>query len=334
MSTPSSAGDIGEHGIIDLIRSRVGQAPGWVLVGIGDDAAVVEPARNQVDVLTIDALVEGVHFDRAFAPPASIGHRSLAVNLSDLAAMGALPRAALLSLVLPEALPASDIEEIVDGFLALAGQYSVALVGGNVSRSPGGLVVDVTLMGACRRRRVLLRRGARPGDDLWVSGTLGAATAGLECLQLGGLNAPETMTACVERYLRPNPRVRLGRSLAGNRVTTSCIDLSDGLADGIRQIAEANGVGAVLDGGALPIDPSARRWFEAGGRDAIECTLGGGDDYELLFTASPKLRARVGSIARAEGPLARIGTVTSDTRLLVDVDRERRPLPHGYRHFR
>jgi thiamine-monophosphate kinase len=144
--------------------------PSWVVVGPGDDAAVVEHERGTLQVLTTDVQVEGIHFDRSFVPPDAIGHRALAVNLSDLAAMGARPRLALLSLVLPDALEVAALDGMLDGLLALAKTHRVALVGGNISRSPGPLVIDVTVTGGVKPRRVLTRSGARPGDEVYVTG--------------------------------------------------------------------------------------------------------------------------------------------------------------------
>src|SRR5687767_11292887 len=216
--------------------------PSWVIVGPGDDAAVIVPERGTLDVLTTDALVDGVHFDRRFVPPDAIGHRALAVNLSDLAAMGAEPRAALLSLVLPASLEVVEVDRMLDGMLALADAHRVALVGGNITRTPGPLTIDVTAIGSVRPRRVLTRAGARPGDEVYLTGTAGAAAAGLAALKADGSQAG-THSVCVERYLRPEPRVRAGVLLGRNRAATSCIDVSDGLADAVRQVAEASGVG-------------------------------------------------------------------------------------------
>src|SRR5688572_12499242 len=154
--------------------------PSWVVIGPGDDAAVLEPLRGTLDVVTTDVQVEGIHFDRRFVPPDAIGHRALAVNLSDLAAMGAEPRATLLSLVLPDALEVAVVDGMLDGILALASAHKVTLVGGNVSRSPGPLVVDMTAIGTVRKRRMLTRAGARPGDEVFVTGTLGGAFVGLK----------------------------------------------------------------------------------------------------------------------------------------------------------
>jgi thiamine-monophosphate kinase len=335
LSTPSSVGDLGEHGLIALIRDRVPASPRWVAVGLGDDAAVVEPARNTFDVLTTDALVEGVHFDRAFTPPAAIGHRALAVNLSDLAAMGATPRVALLSLVLPPDLAVADLAAMVDGLLAVAAAHGVALVGGNITRSPGPLMLDVTAVGSVRPRRVLTRSGARPGDQVWVSGAIGAATAGMASLASG---APRDarMAACEAAFLTPEPRVRLGCLLGGNRAASACVDLSDGLADGLHQLAQASGVGFEIDAREVPVPEAAREWFAAHGDDSLLPAMTGGDDYELLFTVRPRTRRRMDTVRRQARsvPLTRIGMVISAREVTLIDGGVRRPLPSGYVHFR
>src|SRR5689334_5173349 len=171
--------DLGEHALLARLLARLPRTSPTVLVGPGDDAAVLAPVRNERLVVTTDALVEGVHFLRAFSSPADIGHKALAVNLSDLAAMGATPRWALLSLVLPGAMPVSDVEELVDGLAALAGRHAVSVVGGNITRTDGALVVDVTAGGEVAPRRSLLRSGAKAGHDIYVSGSIGSAAAGL-----------------------------------------------------------------------------------------------------------------------------------------------------------
>jgi thiamine-monophosphate kinase len=322
--------------------------PAWVLIGPGDDAAVIAPARGAVEVLTTDALVEGVHFDRRFVPPAAIGHRALAVNLSDLAAMGARPRAALLSLILPASLPIADLDGLMDGLLTLAAAHKLTLIGGNITRSPGPLIVDLTAIGTTRPRRVLARQGARPGDEVYVTGALAEAAVGLrvlrEAAELGGFatrNAPavdqgDDLVTCRERYLRPVPRVRAGLVLAGNRAASSCIDLSDGLADAARGIAARSGVGMILDAAALPIGAAARSWLEARGLDAVRTALSAGDDYELLFTVRPAHRGRLRGVRRQLGevPITRIGVVTKEPDLLLREECGLTPLPSGYEHFR
>ncbi|MEW6321686.1 MAG: thiamine-phosphate kinase [Acidobacteriota bacterium] len=324
---------LGEHALLARLRARVTEPPADVLVSIGDDAAVVASARNAFTVLTTDALVEGVHFRRAWSTPADVGHKALAVNLSDLAAMGARPRWALLSLMLPGELPAADVDGLIDGLTALGRRHGVALVGGNLTRTPGPLVVDVTAVGEVRPRRVLRRRGAVPGDELYVSGTLGAGRAGLEALAAG---TPDAARGCVARYLRPEARVALGRAIADARAARAAMDLSDGLADAVRQVAEASGCGAVIDGAALPVDPEARRWFEARGVDAVTAAMTGGDDYELLVAVPPRWKGRLRHARRhvADPPLTRIGVLTKDRGTVV-VERGGRmeALPAGYEHF-
>ena len=176
-------------------------------IGIGDDAAVIEPERNRLEVLTTDVVIEGVHFDRAFCDPASIGHKALAVNLSDLAAMGAAPRAALLSLGLPGTLPFADLEVMLRALVDLAAHHKVTLIGGNVARSPGPLFLDVTVTGTVKRRRVLTRHGGRVGDALYVTGSLGAAAAGLAWLRRkAGGRVPRTAGSA---RARPRRRSRM-----------------------------------------------------------------------------------------------------------------------------
>ena len=349
MPTGHTVADLGERAIIDRIGSRIPASPGFVTVGIGDDAAVLEAPRNGLDVVTTDVLVEGVHFDRSYVPPSAIGHKALAVNLSDLAAMGAEPRAALLSLVLPGSMSVADFDEMIGGFLSLADRYRVSLVGGNVARSPGPLVVDVTAMGSVRPRRVLRRAGAKPGDDLYVSGSVGAAYAGFLASRQaavmagaagggGGAAVPgEDMAASVERFLRPDPRVRLGLLLGRNQVASAAVDLSDGLSDAVAQLAGASGVGAEIDGDAVPVPDEARRWFAGQqDRDPLEAALSGGEDYELLFTVPARKRRALGSVLRLVSgvPCTRIGRITADRRLVVWRRGERTPLPAGFAHFR
>jgi thiamine-monophosphate kinase len=333
-----TVGDVGEAALIDRIRRRVPPAPDWVATGIGDDAAVVEPARGTLDVVTTDTLVEGVHFERSFVPSADLGHKTLAVNLSDLAAMGATPRIAVLSLVLPAAMPAAELDALVDAMLTLATRHHVALVGGNITRSPGPLVLGMTAIGAVRRRRVLTRHGGRPGDELWVTGTLGAAAAGLACLRqdpTGSAGGDTDLASCIERYRRPEPRVRIGMLLGRNRAARAAVDLSDGFGDGLRQLSLACGVGAVVDAAAVPVDPGARRWFQTHGVDPLDAALAGGDDYELLVAVPRTHRRRFAAVSRlARGvPLTRVGVLTRDKALVLRAEQGERAVPEGYQHF-
>ncbi len=363
----ATVADLGERALIDRIRARVPAAPNWVCVGIGDDAAVLAPDRNAFDVVTTDALVEGVHFDRRFVPARAIGHRGLAANLSDLAAMGARPRAALLSLALPDGLPIRDFDEILDGLLALASRYEVALVGGNIARSPGPLVVDITALGSAQRRRIMRRAGARPGDAIYVSGEIGAAAAGFEwchahagdalkmrdsaflSADLSAGSHVDAMRAAAARFLYPDPRMRLGWVLARTRAATSCVDLSDGLADGVHQLAAASGVGAVIDAETVPVAAAVADWFRRSGRDPLVAAITGGDDYEILFTAPGRRRRLIETVVRQVGrprggadangvgarlPLTRIGVITRAPRVVLRRDGGDEALPRGFTHFR
>ena len=322
----TTVSDLTERELIGRIQRQLAPAPDWLLVGIGDDAAVLEPERNRVEVLSVDCLVDGVHFDRAFVPAPAIGHRALAANLSDLAAMGASPRLALLSLALPAGLDLTEFDGLVTGIASLAARHRVHVVGGNLTRTPGPLTVDVTVAGSIKRRQALRRSGARPGDEVYVTGTVGAAAAGLQMLK-AGVTASESET-CRARYLYPEARLRMGTLLSRNRLASACMDLSDGLADALRQVAEASGVAMAVDLQAVPIEPAAREWFASRGADPIAAAAGGGDDYELLFTIRPKLRRRLEAIVRHAGvTVTRIGVCAAGSGVTPE-------LPRGYGHFK
>jgi thiamine-monophosphate kinase len=329
----------GERDLVAGIRARVPAAPPWLLVGIGDDAAVVKPERGALEILTTDALVEGIHFDRRFSTPRDIGWKALAVNLSDIAAMGGTPRLALLSLGLPANSVAEDVYALVDGFLALAADARVTLAGGNITRSPGPLMVDVTVTGFARPRHILTRSGAHAGEDLYVTGSVGAAAAGLRWLtgEMGTANVEELpgIEDCVRRHCAPEPRVRIGALLGRNRAASACMDLSDGLADAVRQIAAASETGASIDAAALPIPAAARECFRRAGVDPIAGAASGGDDYELLFAVPRRARGRLATVIRqARGvPITRIGRLTKESGTAITRDGVPEPLPPGFVHF-
>lgn len=334
----SDTAGVGERALIRHIRGRLPAAPEALLVGPGDDAAVYLPERGAFQVITTDAVVEGVHFDRRFSSLGDVGHRALAVNLSDIAAMGARPEYALLSFILPDYITTSDIDALLDGILPVAASSKVAVAGGNMARSPGPLVIDVTLTGSVRPRRMLTRGGGKPGDSLYITGSIGSAAAGLDFLTAGpGIEAAadEAMSDCIRRHRRPEPRVRIGMLLGRNRAASACMDLSDGLADAVSQLAQASGTGAMIDGAALPIDPAAAAWFTSSGTDPLMAALSGGDDFELLFAVPAKFRGRLRGVQRHAGgiPITRIGELTAGPELLVDRDGQHIPLPAGYAHF-
>jgi thiamine-monophosphate kinase len=330
----------GERALIDRIRRRLPPPPIPFIVGIGDDAAVVKPERRELQVWTTDALVEGVHFERRYSTLADVGYRALAVNVSDIAAMGGAPRHALLSLMLPDWISAEDVEAVADGVGVMAAEASIGLAGGNITRTPGPLVIDMTVIGAVKPRKFLTRGGGRPGDVLYVSGSLGAAAAGLDWLrswQPGPTGVPDdpALAACVERYRRPAPRTRLGTLLGRTQAARACMDLSDGLADGVRQIADASGTGARIDAARLPIHSGARRWFSEQGADPLVSSIASGDDYELLFAVPPKGGGRIRAVNRlARGlPLTPIGELTEQIDLVLVRNGQPETLPSGFSHF-
>ncbi len=355
--SPFTVAALGERAVVARIHARVPPPPAGVTVGIGDDAAVVEPDRGALAVVTTDTLVEGVHFDRSISSTADAGHKALAINLSDLAAMGALPRHALLALSLPASCPVADVDALIDALLTLAAHHRTALIGGDVTASPGPLVVGVTAVGSVGRRRVLRRDAARPGDIVYVSGTVGAAAAGLAVLRsratarrrahgpssavapdrdIGATpDAGPGLDGCVERHRRPEPRVALGIALGRNRAARACIDLSDGLGDALHRIAAGSGAGVELHAEALPIEPAARAWFDATGLDPVLAALDGGEDYELAFTSPPRFRGRLRHVRQQIRGLSitPIGVVTKEPGARLRRGGKDEPLPRGYEHF-
>lgn len=291
----------GEFELIARIRPRIALRSD-VALGIGDDCALLALPPGRQLAVTMDTLNAGVHFPPETAP-ADIGWKALAVNLSDLAAMGAQPAWCTLSLTLPQA-DAGFVEGFCDGFFALARAHDVALVGGDTTRGP--LSVSITAHGFVAAGEALRRDGAREGDDIWVSGTLGDAAGALAQWQAGAPMAP----ALRARLDRPTPRVALGRALRG--IASSAIDVSDGLLADLAHVCRASGVGAEIDGDALPAGDALRAAFDADLRRTLQAT--GGDDYELCFTAPIAQRAALEALSRALAlPLTRIGRIVPGT---------------------
>ncbi len=312
-----------EFDLIDRIRQRAATREDVVL-GIGDDAALLQPPAGKLLVVATDTLNAGVHFPGETAP-ADIGWKALAVNLSDLAAMAAEPAWCTLSLSLPDA-DERWIDGFLDGFLALAGQHRVALVGGDTTRGP--LSVSVTVHGFVEPGRALRRDAARIGDDVWVSGTLGDAAAALEQWR-SGASSDEALRA---RLDRPVPRISLGRALAG--VARAGIDVSDGLLADLGHVCRASGAAAELDLDSLPASEALQSAFAVPQRHALQAA--GGDDYELCFTAPPDVLEDVQRVAAAVGtPVTWIGRIVEGEGVRVfDADGERWAPPRGgYEHF-
>jgi thiamine-monophosphate kinase len=291
-----------------------GPARADVVLGVGDDAALLRVPAGMELVSAVDALVAGVHFFPDAAPE-DVGHRVLAVNLSDLAAMGATPAWALLTLVLPDA-DESWLAGFSAGLFELAARHDVALVGGDTNRGP--LCVCLHLHGHVPAGAALRRDGARPGDDVWVSGTLGDAAAGLELVRDGAPGRDAAAAAQVRaRFLRPQPRVAEGATLRG--IASAVIDVSDGLVRDAGRLARASGAGIEIDAGSLPLSDALRALHDD--THARWLALGGGDDYELLFAVPPARRAELERAARAwPVPCTRIGRVVAGAAVRVQLD--------------
>lgn len=284
-----------EFDLIDLFTRTAPRAGAGVVLGIGDDAAVLRPPPGEDLVMTVDAVVEGVHFDARFAP-ADAGWKALAVNLSDLAAMGARPLWALCALTAPRGARPARLAGMGRGLAACARAYRVALVGGNVSRA-AEVSLTVTVVGAVPRGEALTRGGARAGDLLYVSGRLGEAALGL---------APAAPARARARQRRPVPRLALGAALRG--VASACLDVSDGLLQDLGHLCRASGLAARVEAERLPL-PAAAAAARAG-LDPLALACGGGEDYELVFAAPPRRAAAVARAAsRAGVPVTYIGAL-------------------------
>ena len=303
-------------------------------LGIGDDAAAIRPRAGQYLLLTTDSLVEGIHFDLAFCNYFQLGQRAIAVNVSDIAAMGGTPTALLVSLGLTERQRHKEIAALYRGMKKEAGP--VALVGGNISASPT-FWLSITLVGEVAPKKMVKRAGACAGDTLYVTGTLGDAAAGLAILKSGrgDLRNERRYRPLITRYRTPHARQREGACLAAEGLVSAMIDLSDGLSTDVGHLAEQSGVGMEIDAAQIPISPALRRYVQRVGRDPIDFALNGGDDYELLFAVPPKKQSRLSDlIQRGIINATPIGVVVSKSRgRRIYIDGQIRPLvAAGYDH--
>lgn len=332
--------DLGEFPLIARLTAGL-ESRADVALGPGDDAAALDLGNGTLLLATCDSLVEGTHFLSSVSSPEEIGHQALAVNLSDIAAMGGEPCWALISLILPPALEVTTLDGVYAGMRALARRYNVAIVGGNVAATAGPLVLDITLLGRVARERLVTRADAQPGDQLLVTGRLGASVAAL----LAYTAAPEPSAIPAEALrdarralVTPEPRVREGMALAATGQVTAMLDVSDGLAGDLGHLCERSGVGAVVELATLPVDAATRTLAMALGRDPLRHALSGGGDYELLFTVRPAGVAAALAALRAVGADATvIGEITPPERGIQarEANGDLTPLdPRGWDHLR
>lgn len=332
--------DLGEFGLIDRIRSRINSYGQDVQIGIGDDVAVLKPSAGHLLLATCDVQVEGVHFLRDRITPFQLGRKAAAINISDIAAKGGSPRHLLISLALPGDTPVEFVDELYRGLQDEASRAGAVIVGGNTARSLAGVTIDVTLLGEVDPDGLLLRSGARVGDRVLVTGTLGRSAAGLALLlhpevRVREEPAQDVLTA----HLTPTPRLREGRVISGMRAATAMLDVSDGLASDIGHICEASSVGVRIHSAWVPLSDSTIAVAEQTSQDPLRLALFGGEDYELLFTA-PADQARQLALAvttETGTPVTDIGEIVpaSEGRTLVLPDGTVVPLlPQGWDHFK
>jgi thiamine-monophosphate kinase len=303
----------GETGLIAALAEGFGPSPPEVILGIGDDCAALDLGGRDYLLWTVDTLIEGVHFDPAYISHKQLGRRSLAVNLSDIAAMGGTPAYALLSLGWPPARELSQTLELGNGLAELAAEYGVAVVGGDTVAAPHGIMVTVSVLGRVPKDEMLTRSGAGVGDYIYVTGPLGEAAAGLEILRRQLRMAPELAEPLLKAHLDPTPQLAAGRLLAQERLASAAIDLSDGPATDLFHICRASGVGARLEAATIPISTGVATVGRELEREPLDLALKGGEDYQLLFTAHPSQKERLARLFRQAGltPPGRIGEIVA-----------------------
>jgi thiamine-monophosphate kinase len=313
-----------EQDLIHHIKDKFG------LAHVGDDCAVLAKDEETDLVVTTDMLAEGVDFDLDWAPADAIGHKCLAVSLSDVAAMGAEPKWALVALGVPEASWAAGFpERFYDGLNSLAKRFGVEIAGGDISRTRGGIAVTSVVAGEVEKGKAVMRSGARPGDLIMVTGPLGGAAGGLRILwgRATHSNDDAAFQRLIERQLRPEPKVEMGRALQATGDVTAMIDISDGLSTDLAHICRSSGVGAIIEAVRVPIDPDLAQLDLAPG-EVLGLALHGGEDIELLFTARRDLASKVQGVKV-------IGRITANTGIIeLSRDGALEPLvPAGFTHF-
>ena len=313
-----------EKKLIKRIKQMSGRTMPGIRVGIGDDCAVIDPPRGHELLVTTDFSLEGTHFRRKWHPPESVGHRCLARGLSDIAAMGGEPIAAFLSLALPKRLPQSWVDGFFRGLLALARRYKVTLAGGDVSQAEH-ILADVMVIGSVPQSKAVRRSGAKAGDIVYVTGSLGASAAGLHALSFRAqpkAKSRNPFSSAIHKHLYPEPRISVGHWLGERKLASAMIDISDGFSTDLAHICEESGVGVIVNELLLPVAPGT----------SMMQALHGGEDYELLFTARPSARVpvEIGAV-----PVTEIGWITRERKVLIsDLQRKSRKLAvQGWHYF-
>jgi len=292
-----------EFQLIEHVRRLFGRTGPSIVLGIGDDTAIVNPPPGRHLLLTTDLLVESIHFDLRTASLEDVGYKAAVANLSDIAAMGGMPHALAVSIALPHSVTVADVTRLYRGLMAACRPHRVALIGGDTSASRCGLFLSIALTGYVAPKRALRRTGARAGDLVYVTGTLGDSLAGLNMLTTHsgkGLSGRDRRYL-IARHHRPTPRIQTGQFLSARRLATAAIDVSDGLSGDLRHICEQSGVGVEITAAALPLSRACLAYAASTKTDPIQLALRGGEDYELLFTVPANKRATLDRFRRHAG---------------------------------
>lgn len=321
---------IGEAGLIQRIKNKFPTNDRSIAIGIGDDAAIINPSSRKALLFSTDTIRENIHFSRKYCTFYDIGWKSVAVSISDIAAMGGLPRYLLLSIAVPPKISVKEIDNLLDGVADISTKYGVSVVGGNLSGSKGGVTIDTTIIGEVSSGKALLRSGAKVGDLIYVTGVPGSSAIGLS------MKTPSE--DFMKSHLRPVPRVREGIILSENKLATAAIDISDGLLSDLGHICERSSVGARIYANLLPLPVVPHTIRKRLAKAPLFFALYGGEDYELLFTIKGKNRTKLETISKRERvKFTIIGEIVPSVkgiRLVGENRKETEIEPHGYDHFK
>lgn len=323
--------ELGEIGFLKKIEAFLPLSDKSVLISIGDDAAAVKVSKGKSLLATTDLLTEGIHFDLRYISFYQLGAKALLVNISDIAAMAGIPKYALIAISVPDNIKVEELNEIYRGIKKTASAYKVSIIGGDTSGSKNGLMISITLLGEAKQGNIIKRDGAKIGDKIFVTGTLGDSSAGLELLKKGKRSG-----YLVQSHLLPTPRVKEAYFIAKNRFATSMIDVSDGLSTDLNHICEQSRVGAVIYEDKIPLSKELKKAELK--KAPLDYALSGGEDYELLFTVKRKnVKNIYDAISRSRLSATMIGEITERKRGILLVDKrgmEMPLLPTGFNHFR
>jgi thiamine-monophosphate kinase len=330
--------DIGEFGFIEKISHGCLIRPGNIVKAIGDDAAAFTTDSNQITLVTTDLLVERIHFLRKATSGFNLGYKSLAVNLSDIAAMGGTAREAFVSIAIPQDCTIDFLDDIYHGMKSLAGEFDVNILGGDTTRSKVDLIINVAVTGFVSKTEILFRDKARPGDVIFSTGCLGDSRAGLH-LVLNNIDITSKVhRELLEAHILPKPCLREGRFLASQKIVTAAIDVSDGLSSDLGHIVKQSGVGAKVYAENIPLSQNLKNFCDQFNFDPIEFALAGGEDYTLLFTVAARAAARLSRDYKKlfNKPLFTIGEIsdTGSIELINPEETSQEVIPSGWDHFK